>query len=131
MMRDTLLQAIEQVRTGSMAPEKAKAIAALAHQVNSSLEVELKVLVAAQMGKSAANLLEPAGPVQRQISSGTVESSAGVTRHSMGATEGPAMKMRQRRRNHLQQIYRLKICIRCFLVRHHKERACPLCGSSR
>ena len=83
-MRDTLLLAIEQVKSGVMDPAKAKAIASLAHQVNASLDVELRVLIAAKMDGRAAQLVAPSEPVTKQIQTGTVERVGGVTRHSMG-----------------------------------------------
>jgi len=83
MMRDSLLSAIEQVKSGAMAPEKAKVMAALAHQVNASLDVELRVLIAAKVTAAAARLVEP---VERAkvIASGVVEREPGVTRHTIG-----------------------------------------------
>lgn len=84
-MRDTLLLAIEQVRTGVMAPDKAKAMAALAHQVNASLDVELRVLIAAKTTNAAALLCAqaPDEPGARVTSQGVVEQSGGVLRHTI------------------------------------------------
>lgn len=83
IMRDSLLQAIEQVKSGALSPEKAKAMAALAHQVNSSLDVELRVLMAAKSVPLAGPLV---GPVQatKAISSGLVEREGTTLRHTMG-----------------------------------------------
>lgn len=83
MMRDSLLLAIEQVKSGSMPPDRAKAMAALAHQVNHSLDVELRVLIAAKATDGAARLVEP---IERAkvIASGVVAREPGVTRHTMG-----------------------------------------------
>lgn len=88
-MRDTLLYAIEQVKCGVMPPERAKAMAALAHQVNASLDVELRVLLAAKVKPEgvahlAAPAPETAGPSVRSIGSGVVERSDGITRHTIG-----------------------------------------------
>lgn len=82
-MRDTLLQAIEDVKADKMDPAKAKAMAALAHQVNASLDVELRVLIAAKLTPRAAALVEQAQTV-RTIPSGVVEQDGHVTRHTMG-----------------------------------------------
>lgn len=43
-LRETLIEAIYEVRSGKMRPEQAKAIAMLAGQVNLSLQVEINVL---------------------------------------------------------------------------------------
>jgi hypothetical protein len=44
-MREMLLTAMEQVRTGAMKPEQAKAIALLAQQVNLSVQVEVNAQI--------------------------------------------------------------------------------------
>lgn len=94
-MRDTLLQAIEAVKDGSMSPEKAKAIASLAHQVNHSLDVELRVLLAAKQSGVGAALVAPATVIaiappmvetdlnKRVIPSGVVERNGASLRHTM------------------------------------------------
>lgn len=43
-LRETLIEAINAVRNGTMKPEQAKAIAMLAGQVNLSLQVEVNML---------------------------------------------------------------------------------------
>ncbi len=83
LMRDSLMLAIEQVKTGALSPEKAKAMAALAHQVNASLDVELKVLIAAT-ATPAISRLAAEQQVTRQIASGTVHKANGVTQHRIG-----------------------------------------------
>lgn len=82
-MRDSLMLAIEQVKSGTLSPEKAKAMAALAHQVNSSLEVELKVLIAATATPAIGRLTAEQAST-RQIASGTVHKANGITRHQIG-----------------------------------------------
>lgn len=81
-MRDTLLLAIEQVKSGQLSPEKAKAMASLAHQVNTSLDVELRVLLAAKSHLPAAALLA-SPPTAKTIASGLVEIEGATTRHTM------------------------------------------------
>jgi hypothetical protein len=83
-MRNTLLTAIEQVRTGVLTPEKASAMAKLAHQVNASLDVELRVMIAAKVAPSAIAALP--GHLTEVVSTthGTLERSNGVTRHRIG-----------------------------------------------
>lgn len=81
-MRDSLLIAIEQVKTGALSPEKAKAMAALAHQVNQSLSVELQVLLAAKLSPAAAQLVHPVEK-ERVTASGVVTEEGGVTRHTI------------------------------------------------
>lgn len=83
-MRDSLLQAMEQVRNGQLSPEKAKAMASLAHQVVAALDVELRVMLAAKVNPSRAAELIESAPEKRAIGTGTVERHDGVTRHSMG-----------------------------------------------
>lgn len=83
-MRDTLLQAIEQVRAGTMPPERAKAMATLAHQVTASLDVELRVLLAAKTLPAAALLAGDGEPAAKTIATGLVERGNGTTRHTMG-----------------------------------------------
>ncbi len=84
-MRDTLLMAIEQVKSGAMAPDKAAAIAKLAHQVNASLDVELRVLIEAKKTGGVAQLVAPVVDNEtRQIGSGVVQRTPGVTRHTIG-----------------------------------------------
>ena len=81
-MRDTLLQAIEDVKADKLDPAKAKSMAALAHQVNASLDVELRVLIAAKLTPRAAALVDQA-QTTRTIASGVVEQEGGITRHTM------------------------------------------------
>lgn len=85
-MRDSLLLAIDQVKSGALSPEKAKAMASLAHQVTASLDVELRVLLAAKLQPgAAAQLIAPAAEVEsKELPTGTVHRGMGVTRHMMG-----------------------------------------------
>lgn len=83
-MRDTLLSAIDGVRNGTLAPEKAKAMAALAHQVNASLDVELRVMLAAKLQPtSIAQLTHDSEPTRSPTTHGFVERGNGVTRHHL------------------------------------------------
>jgi hypothetical protein len=83
VMRDSLLLAIEQVKSGAMDPQKARSMAALAHQVTYSLDVELKVLMAAKVHAAASRLVEPVEKA-KAIASGVVERDGAITRHTMG-----------------------------------------------
>lgn len=82
-MRDSLMLAIEQVKSGALTPEKAKAMAALAHQVNTSLDVELRVLIAAKTVPMVSRLASVAD-APKSIASGTVERDGSTTRHTIG-----------------------------------------------
>lgn len=106
-MRDSLLQAIEDVKSGALSPEKAKAMASLAHQVTASLDVELRVMIAAKVGDlqrlvAQSEALEAPAPVTTPAAprispapfredaetvrtrNGTLTRDGGVITHRMG-----------------------------------------------